>query len=326
MKNLPQNPFKARQKGVALITMLLIFTLVVILISSAVARMSLDIRKTGYHLQRTQAYQYALGGEALARQLLFKDWQQDKAEGTADHQGDAWYKEFQFQPDNGSMRVIIRDLESRFNLNNLIDSDGKAQPQLETQLQRLLQQLLLPTNASAQIIDWLDTDTQPRGARSEDVYYLSQEPAYRSADGPIADVSELRALTIFEAKELETLLPELAALPPGTPINPNTASKAVLASLHKDLKAEQVISGREQLPKGFTSNQEFLAHPSTAGIDFSDINIDVHSQYFEVWTAAKFQEQTVYLRTLIWRDPDTGELQTLHRSQQRPSGIFTPVT
>lgn len=312
-----------RQHGVALISMLLVFALVVILISGTVTRAQYDIRKTSYHLLHVQAYQYALGGEALARQMLHQDWLHDKELNQGDSQHESWYQDTQFKPDNGLMRIHIRDLESRFNLNNLVNANGEVDSAQLQQFQRLLRRLLLPTEHAAAIVDWIDTDTVPSTAHSEDVYFQSLENDYRSADALMANTSELGALGVFEPDDLKRLRPYVTTLPQRTSINPNTASEVVLGSLHPQLNAAQVVRTREQMPQGFTSTQAFLAHGVTAGVDLGQARLDVRSQYFLVSVAAQYQQHTTYLQSLLHRDPQSGTITTLSRSLQRPADVFT---
>jgi len=308
-----------RQSGVALIAMLLVFGLVVILVSGAITRASLDIKKTGYHLQYSQAYQYALGAEALARVLLHNDWQEDQKQKRGDHLKESWAQPFQFEPEGGLMRVQIRDLNGRFNLNTLIDQHGKAVDTSVKHFERLLQQLDMPIQPALSIIDWLDKDNQPRSSRGEDVFYQSSENAYRSADRPMVHASELVALQAFDdADHVQQLRHKITALPEiNTSINPNTADRVLLASLHKDIQADDIVQARSELENAFTSNQAFLEHSVTAGIDLSRLNLDVRSHYFEVWVIAQFNDQIAYLRSLVYRAPDTGIITTLYRDQSR---------
>ena len=308
-----------QQSGVALISMLLVFGLVVILIGGAIARTSIDIKKTGYHLQYSQAYQYALGGEALARVYLHNDWQDDQEQKKGDHLNEMWAQPFQFEPDGGHMRIQIRDLNGRFNLNNLVDESGKTNQVSLDYFRRLLQRLDLPNQSAMSIVDWIDKDSSPQGARSEDVFYQSADYPYRSANQTIAHPSELVAIEAFEeSDQLETLKNQISVLPErATNINPNTADQTVLASLHKNIKAEEIMNARDSLDHGFTSNEAFLEHNATAGVDLGAINFDVHSDYFEVWVVAKFEDQLVYLRSVIHRAAETGIMRTLYRDQSR---------
>jgi type II secretory pathway component PulK len=63
----------ARQKGVALITALFIFSLVTIAAVAMAERQTLDIRRTENLIHYDQAYMYALGAEKWAGQLLLRD-------------------------------------------------------------------------------------------------------------------------------------------------------------------------------------------------------------------------------------------------------------
>ncbi len=309
-----------RQQGVALISMLLIFSLVVILVSGSVSRSAYDIRKTSYQLLNSQAYQYALGGEALARQILHDDWRNDRELGQGDHLQEAWHQELWFEPDGGAMHIRIRDLNALYNLNNLVNSDGQPEPAEVRIFQRLTSQLGLTQQHIAACLDWLDKDTQPQTAYSEDVHFLSQENGYRSADGPINHLSELKALNQFSDKELERLENVSAALPQGTSINPNTAPELLLNSLAPQIDGARIIAAREQMPQGFTSTEAFLQHEVTAGIDLNNVNLDVHSDHFLVSVSARYQDHTSYLTSVLYRDPSTGSITTLNRHRLRPSG------
>ncbi len=315
-----------RQNGVALIAMLLVFSLVVIIVGTATHRASLDIRKSGFHLNYSQAYQYALGAEALARQMLHQDWQEDQTQKRGDHLNEDWAQAFQFQPDGGLMRVQITDLNGRFNLNRMLDADGNRSVAVIEQFQKLLQQLDINREQGHVIADWLDRDTQPQSSRSEDVYYQSQTPAYRSADQRILSTSELKAMNLpLNPQELELLVQSTSALPEiNTSVNPNTAEAAVLASLNSELNVDALIAARAGLEQGFTSAEEFLQHPLTAGLSFDANTLDTRSRYFEVWIVAEFNDQIAYLRSLLHRDPQSGAMTTLQRDQS-PHRAINPL-
>lgn len=312
-----------QQTGIALISMLLVFGLVVILVGSAISNTSLNITKASYHLQYSQAYQYALGGEALARQILHRDWQDDQENDSGDHLGEHWAQPFQFEPDRGLMRVQIRDLDGRFNLNSLLDQDGKSTSNAAPLLTRLLYQLDISTPIDTQIVDWIDRDTQPQTPQSEDTFFLSSEAPYRSADQPLSHLSELVAAqldtdeqSVIEFQAHTTVLPEW-----NSPINLNTAGRELLASFHKDLNPDEVIRVRSDLKNGFSNKQEFEEHEVTAGLNLDALNLDVYSQYFEVWVIAQFNDQSAYLRSVLHRDKETGAVRTLHRNQSRSDHI-----
>lgn len=310
-----------QQQGVALITVMLIFTIVTVIVTGAVSRGNLDIRRTSYHLNYSQAYQYALGGESLARQWLYEDLM-GKDRLPQDHTGEDWYQLREFEPDNGSIRLLIRDQESRFNVNSLIDDAGNIESRALIQLRNLLVELKLSPDIANSLSDWIDKNQIPQTFNSEDTFFLGLSPAYRSADQPITDITEIKAAVNIEPSDWEALMPFLASLPIATPVNPNTASAEVLGSLHPNLDGNKVIKERDSKPEGFTSVEDLLASSSTAGVDLSADSFTVTSEYFEVWTYAAFAERSIFLRSHLHRDRTSGRITILARALMQPPKVI----
>jgi general secretion pathway protein K len=123
----------------------------------------------------------------------------------------------------------VEDMQGRFNINNLVDGNGVADPIARETFERLLTLLGMETRWAALITDWIDRDNQPTfpdGA--EDSNYLSQTPPYRTPNMPVTSISELLALPGFGRDNYQKLRPYIAALPPGTTLNVCTASGLVL--------------------------------------------------------------------------------------------------
>lgn len=311
------------QSGVALITMLMIFAIVTVMTADTTERMGLDIRKTRFYIHNAQATEYAFGAEAIARQILFEDFENDAKTITNDHQAEDWNNvSVPVQFEHGNVKIIIRDLQARFNLNNLIAEDGKVNPEALAQFNRLLQNIPLSSNQGSNlgnnIADWLDTDTTPTGYYSEDTSYLNNTPGYRAANQTISDTSELLAIAKIDFKTYSELAPFVSALPTETTVNINTAPAEVLATINEKLDAEKVISARELLPEGFASSQEFLEAEVSAGTELGDDMFTVQSEYFEVWIESTFQEHKTYLRSVFHRDTTDGRLALLGRTFKRP--------
>ena len=74
------------QRGVALITVLLVVTLAAVITSEVVSRLYFHIQRIDNQQARAQAYQYALGGEELVRQLLYQDLESSDY----DHREEDW--------------------------------------------------------------------------------------------------------------------------------------------------------------------------------------------------------------------------------------------
>jgi general secretion pathway protein K len=189
----------------------------------------LDQRRSGTMLAMDQALQVALGAEAWAADFLKQDLQDSQT----DHLGETWARPLPPLPiDGGTVEGRLEDMQGRFNVNNLVNTDGTTNPEAVKQLERLLAMLEIePTWASA-MADWVDSDTQPGfpdGA--EDSVYTGQDPPHLTANLPVTRVSELMVLPGFGIERYLRVRPYLAALPVGTPLNVCTAPGMLLDAL-----------------------------------------------------------------------------------------------
>ena len=231
-----------RQRGVALITAILIAALIGTVALSLARDNALDLRRTTILLWRDQAVHVALGAENWVQTIL----RDDLADSTTDHLGEIWATELPGLPVQsdvvqGELFGAIEDLQGRFNVNNLIDQNGEVdEPSLE-QFQRLLVALEIDPRFAGVAADWIDANREagfPDGA--EDPIYTSFVPAYRAANVPLTSATELAALEGMDRETFERLLPHVVALPGRTGINVNTATAPVLQSLDENLSASDV--------------------------------------------------------------------------------------
>ena len=218
-----------RQRGVALITAIVLVAIATVLAVHIGTRAALDLRRTAGLIALDQGWHVALGAEAWAAEVL----RDDREDSETDHLGERWAQPLPPLPvDGGDVRGALEDMQGRFNLNNLITGDGTVNEFAIARLERLLANVGADQRWARIMADWLDTDTVPgfpEGA--EDGAYLSQNPPYRSANGPVTTTSELMALPGMTLEEFQRIRPYVAALPVGTTINICTAAAPVLASL-----------------------------------------------------------------------------------------------
>jgi general secretion pathway protein K len=220
---------RGRQRGVALITAVLMVALATMLAVDVGFRGFLDQRRSGTLLAMDQALQVALGAEAWAADFLKKDLQDSQT----DHLGEIWARPLPPLPiDGGSVEGRLEDMQGRFNLNNLVNPDGTTNPEAVKQLERLFAMLEIEPAWASAVADWLDADTQPGfpdGA--EDSVYTGQSPPHLAANMPVTRVSEIMVLPGFGAERYLRVRPYLSALPVGTPLNVCTAPGMVLDAL-----------------------------------------------------------------------------------------------
>lgn len=302
------------QRGVALITVLLVVALVTVVGAGLIARQQLAIRSSGNLLVHNQAWHYALGGELLAKAILREDLRRGDARQPLDHPAEPWaqpLKPFPFD-EGGTLQLRLEDATGRFNLNALALPDN-AGLQAFAQFQRLLRLLDIDPPYAERLRDWLDEDEQVSPGGAEDNDYLLLEPAYRAANRVLAEPSELRLLLDMTEVDYRRLLPHVTALPLDARLNLNSAGPLVLASLAEGLSpqlAQGLIVAREG--QGFASVESFIAQLGAAGQTVTGQPLAVGSQYFRVIGEVELAGRRQVLVSLLRRAAD-GSLTVLSR-------------
>jgi len=218
-----------RQRGVALITAVVLVAIATVLAARVGTDAALDLRRTAGIGALNQAWNVALGAEAWAAQILRDDLRDTEL----DDLTDTWAQPVPPLPiDGGTIEGDLEDMQGRFNLNNLLAADGSIDDASVERLARLFQLAGVDPRWAGMLADWLDADSVdrfPDGA--EDGVYLGQVPPYRTANGPVSTTTEVLALPGFSLEDYRRIAPHVAALPAGTRINLCTATPLVLASL-----------------------------------------------------------------------------------------------
>ena len=112
------------QHGVALLTILVMVALATILAATIAKRQSNTAENTGYLMRQDQSLLYAKSAEAFFSELLI----QDSDNGSSiDHLQENWAKPMPpFSVEDGAVSGRLLDESGKFNLNNLVKSDGKV--------------------------------------------------------------------------------------------------------------------------------------------------------------------------------------------------------
>lgn len=289
------------QRGVALITVLLVVALVTVICSALLLRQQLAIRSTGNQLLVRQAQYYAEGGELLAQALL----RRDQAQSVVDTLSEPWANpSLRFALDEGGeVRLRVEDLAGRFNLNSLA-AEGEAGELALLRFRRLLAQLQLSPAYAERLRDWLDSDQQIQSSSSaEDAQYLLLDPPYRTGPGHIADVSELRLLLGMTEADYRRLAPLVSALPSQVELNINTASVQVLACLGEAIAPaalQSVIDKRGR--SGYSDVSGFVQQLSSYGVNAQGLGVG--SQYFRVTTEVLLGDRRQVLSSYLERGHD----------------------
>ncbi len=308
-----------RSHGIALVTALLVVALASTAAVTLATHQQLDIRRTGNLIDGDQAWAYATGGENWAKLILRRDL--EKTPGI-DHLGEAWAQPLApIKLPGGYMLGRISDAQARFNLNNLVQGN---EPNNEAilQMRRLLILLELNPSLIDATVDWIDPDINvrlPYGA--EDDYYSNLDRPYRTANQPMASVSELRLIKGINETIYQKILPYVTALPSTsgatTPINVNTAPPQVLATLADGMDADQgmaLVKLRQGNPfKDITAFTEALEVVAPAVMLTSDIAASTSTGYFDVQVESEIGYGRAALTSLLLRTEQ--DIQVVRRAQ-----------
>ena len=223
-------PMRREQHGIALIAAIILVALATIVATAISYGSALTARRASANFTITQALYVAEGAEALAGYALREDLKTNRQDSPNESWGQP-YGPVEIE-DGVVLEASLEDMQGRFNVNNLVDGNGVADPIAREQFERLLTLLGMETRWSQLLVDWIDRDNQPTlPDGGEDSNYLAQTPPYRTPNMPISSITELLALPGFGRENYLKLLPYVAALPPGTSVNVCSASGTLLDAM-----------------------------------------------------------------------------------------------
>ncbi|MGU5693422.1 GspK family T2SS minor pseudopilin variant ExeK [Aeromonas veronii] len=310
-----------RQRGMALLVVLLILSVMVIIASNMSGRLQLELRRTANITTGKQAWWYALSAEALVSKVLTQDFK-DNPEVVNLSQNWA-RKNTVFPVDDGQLKGEVTDLQSCFNLNSLsVASKAGSGEELEQQpypvqvFRELLKQLTMDDYEAAQLTDairdWTDKDTVlVSSLGAEDAYYEGLKPPYLTANQWMLGKDELRAVRGVTARVYARLAPYVCALPNDklkinintlAPERPELLVALYLGKIGLD-DAKRVLNERPQ--KGWKESKlmtDLLAPPDTVkGLKEALV---VKSDFFEARMVAEVGDNRAWLETLFQRGKD----------------------
>lgn len=282
------------ERGVALVTALVVVALVTTLAASISFGQQLWLRQAQNQRDRAQALAVEQGAIEWAAIILKRDG------GNTDHLGEDWAQPLPPLPaEGGVVQGTIRDAQGRFNLNSLRRNDLPSANDI-TVFRRLLSALGLDPGLTDALIAWIDP---PRPGGADDIEYLAGKPPYRAANRPLESVEELRLVRGFDAEAVAKLRPYVTALREPTAINVNTAPAMVLSALlNLPLsEAERLVQARDAKKGGLGKDQD-LADLLPQGMALPGQGLfGFQTEYFEVRIASQFGRVTRRTEALLRR-------------------------
>lgn len=297
------------QRGVALLTILVMVALATILAATIAKRQTNTAENTGYLMRQDQSLLYAKSAEAFFSELLI----QDSDNGSSiDHLQENWAKPMpSFPVEDGSVSGKLLDESGKFNLNNLVKADGnQVDDSARRWFEKLLQRVGLPAELSQAVIDWQDTNDEVTGAMgAESSYYQGLDPAYLTPNTKFHSIEELKLVRGFEGKNYDLIKPYVTALPEQTKLNMNTAPALLLASIDPkvDVKAiEQQLKIKETELTHFNDVDDLWKLSAFSGIDEQSKTdaaslLDSKSNYFTAQIEVMLSERKRQFNSLMMR-------------------------
>lgn len=270
---------KDRQRGVALLSVLLIMSLALLLTASMLRSHYVMLQSSARQVHQVQLRQLALSAEAWAL-LALKQVGNDEQQVV--HLAQAWARlAWPFDTDGAHIGIQVEDLSGRFNLNVLL-ADGQV-----------------------------DQVTRQRWSR-----LLASEglaPLPLAGSGPLRELSQLRLLPGVDGETLRRLEPWVAVLPREASLNINTATAPVLAMLEGvSLPVAQALVSQRPAD-GYASVQAFMRDPLIAGLELSGHGLGVSSRWFRINVDVSLGTSRLRLASEVERDRKSRRLQVVQR-------------
>ena len=270
----------ARQRGVALITVLLVMALLTVLVASMLRSHQGMLGSVRQQIDASRLLQLAHAGERYA---LVQLKQQAATLLQVTHGGQPWAKTRELDLEQGQVRLRLEDLSGRFNIAALT-----ARKSLDPVLLKRWQRLCRALQIEPPVLDAL-------------------------AGQRMLDPSQLRALPGVDAETMARLRPWVVALPVNAGLNVNTALARVLVGLEgMEASAAKGLIG-ERPEEGYASVQQFLAHPRLVGLGIDSHGLSVTSRWFRLEVRAALAGKLGYLYSDLEIDLNSHQVRVLRR-------------
>lgn len=296
------------QRGIALLYMLLIFSIISLMATHIITSLLLNIEKHSQYIERIQAKHYAMAAEQYVSYLLETDFKEAKRKNRqVVNENQRWNTQtVDYKVEQGNIELIVIDEQGRFNINWLAYKGGAGDLYLKM-FENLLLMLDMNIGLATQIKTWLGAASDSSNGAAADNFYLVLDPARRAANTEIVSTSELKLVQGITPEIFEKLAPFISALPKKSKLNINTSLPEVILSISDKITndgVDAIIEGRGK--EGYAKIAEL--HNITHDVDqiraLRSAPISFFSQYFSIYIKAFYRDTPFYLKTKLFRDSD----------------------
>ncbi|OFJ48750.1 general secretion pathway protein GspK [Janthinobacterium lividum] len=304
-----------RQRGVAVITALLLTALAITVVASLFWQQQVQVRSMENQRLRLQT-QWAMRGMVdFARFWLRQDnptltaadgvWATPIEEARLDDYVDREKVDTEKFDATVSGRAL--DAQARFNITNLVAATGGINPKQVLAYQRLLSNMKLDSSLAQATADAvLRAQPKPRTADSDsDGKTAAAPPASGGSSEPVAftQVEDLLSVPGYTPQMIEQLRDVVIILPEITGVNVNTAPAEVLAAVTMMSLSEASALTLSNPRKKFVDLANFKNNIDSKQV-IEDVELDVKSRYFLTVIRVRLDRAALDAVALINRKTD----------------------
>ncbi|WP_236529499.1 type II secretion system minor pseudopilin GspK [Pseudomonas syringae] len=270
------SPTAAKQRGMAIISALLIAAVVAVLAGSMLTRQSVFTRSLEAEQLRLQGQWLLLGGLERSRQLLWDARQKDVLT-RLDQQ---WAR-----AQGGAFEGRIVDEQGKFNLRNLVNRGQPDAEQLQN-FERLCRTLGVDPALSRRISQRVVASYVPP----------AKYPMLRSLE-------DLGGLEGLDPLLLQRLQAYISVLPAPTWVNGNTASAEVLSAVVPQLSLSQAhgLVAERDSGQWFINRGDFVNRLHLPQVAVDTVQVGITSEWFRLQGQARREQRRVTMDALLHR-------------------------
>jgi general secretion pathway protein K len=297
----PASARRRAQRGAALLTAMVIVTLVATLAASMIWQQWRAVQVETAERARVQSAWILSGALDWARLIL----REDRRTGAIDHLGEPWAVPLaearlstflaadRNNTDDGPEAFLsgrIVDAQSRYNLRNLIAKPGPVDPKEQQVLERLCELAGIAPGVASRIALGLREASNQQASETQD-----------DSNAPLLPKTVAQLVWLgLEPAAVDRLSSYVVLLPRATKLDVNTASREIIAAVAGvDLgSAERLVQTRQRTP--FATLDDALRQLPSAPEDASG-RLDISSQFFEVSGRLRLGDRILEQRSLVER-------------------------
>jgi general secretion pathway protein K len=276
------SPVAAKQRGMAIISALLIAAVVAVIAGAMLTRQTVFTRSLEAEQARIQGQWLLQGSLERSRQLLWEVRQKD----VLTRLDQPWAR-----AQNGVFDGRIEDEQGKFNLRNLVNRQRLDTEQLQS-FERLCRLIRVDPTVSRRI--------------SQRVIASYDQPDLPAKYPMLRSLDDLSAIEGLDPQVLQRMQAYISVLPGNTWVNGNTARAEVLSAVVPQLSLAQAQALVAERDGGhwFINRGDFVNRLRMPQVAVESVQVGITSEWFRLQGQARREQRRVTIEALLHRPED----------------------